>query len=98
MRQAAEKGNCVIVGRCADVVLKGRARCLRIFLHAPLEYRVQRLMRTEGFEEKKPAVVCVKPTVPAQPTTSTIQTAPGVQPGIIICVSIPLWEKLGLRN
>ena len=53
MRQAAEKGNCVIVGRCADVVLKGRARCLRIFLHAPLEYRVQRLMRTEGFEEKE---------------------------------------------
>lgn len=52
MRQAARKGNCVIVGRCADVVLKGQAHCLRIFLHAPLEYRVQRLMRTEGFDEK----------------------------------------------
>lgn len=53
MRQAAWKGNCVIVGHCADVVLKGQAHCLRIFLHAPLEYRVQRLMRTEGFDEKE---------------------------------------------
>lgn len=53
MRQAARKGDCVIVGRCADVVLKGQAKCLRVFLHAPLEYRVQRLMRTEGFEEKE---------------------------------------------
>lgn len=32
MRQAAEKGNCVIVGRCADVVLKGRlAACASSF-------------------------------------------------------------------
>lgn len=53
MRQAAREGDCVIVGRCADVVLKGQAKCLRVFLHAPLEYRVQRLMRTEGFEEKE---------------------------------------------
>lgn len=53
MRQAAGKGDCVIVGRCADVVLKGQVKCLRVFLHAPLEYRVQRLMRTEGFEEKE---------------------------------------------
>lgn len=53
MRQAAGKGDCVIVGRCADVVLKGQTKCLRVFLHAPLEYRVQRLMRTEGFEEKE---------------------------------------------
>ena len=53
MRQAARKGDCVVVGRCADVVLKGQAKCLRVFLHAPLEYRVQRLMRTEGFGEKE---------------------------------------------
>ena len=53
MRQAVQKGDCIIVGRCADVVLKGRAKCLRVFLHAPLEYRVKRLMRTEGFEEKE---------------------------------------------
>ncbi len=53
MRQAAKEGDCVIVGRCADVVLKGQAKCLRVFLHAPLEYRVQRLMCTEGFEEKE---------------------------------------------
>lgn len=53
MRQAAREGDCVIVGRCAGVVLQGQAKCLRVFLHAPLEYRVQRLMRTEGFEEKE---------------------------------------------
>ena len=53
MRQAVRNGDCVIVGRCADAVLSGQARCLRVFLHAPLEYRVKRLMETEGFSERE---------------------------------------------
>lgn len=43
IRQAAAEGPCVIVGRCADYLLHGRARCLNLFIHAPLEQRTQRV-------------------------------------------------------
>ena len=46
--QLAEKEPCVIVGRCADYILRNRPHCMRIFLHAPAEYRVKRIMRTEN--------------------------------------------------
>ena len=44
----ASKGNCVVIGRCADYILRNRPHCMRIFLHAPAEYRVKRIMRTEN--------------------------------------------------
>ena len=42
IRQIAEEGPCVIVGRCADYVLAGRENTINVFIHAPLEYRAQR--------------------------------------------------------
>ena len=42
IRQIAEEGPCVIVGRCADYVLRERKDLLNVFIHAPLEYRAQR--------------------------------------------------------
>ena len=42
IQQAAEKGPCVIVGRCADYVLRDRPDLFSVFIHAPLEYRVER--------------------------------------------------------
>lgn len=53
---AVEEKNCVIVGRCADAILKDYAGCLRIFLCAPLEFRIKRIMESEHLteaEEKK---------------------------------------------
>jgi cytidylate kinase len=41
IRKVAEEGSCVIVGRCADYVLREFDNCLRIFVHAPLEWRIQ---------------------------------------------------------
>ncbi len=43
IRSLAEQGPCVIVGRCADYVLRERADCLNIFIKAPLEKRVARI-------------------------------------------------------
>ena len=43
----ADKGPCVIVGRCGDYVLRGRNDVLRVFLHAPLEFR-RRRAQAEG--------------------------------------------------
>lgn len=42
IRQVAEEGPCVIVGRCADYVLRERRDLMNVFIHAPLELRIQR--------------------------------------------------------
>lgn len=42
IQSLAEKGPCVIVGRCADYVLRDDERLLSVFLHAPADYRRKR--------------------------------------------------------
>lgn len=41
IKELAAKGPCIIMGRCGDYVLRERANVLRVFLHAPLEYRIK---------------------------------------------------------
>lgn len=43
IRDIAAKGNCVIVGRCADYILREEHNCIRTFIHAPIEERVRRV-------------------------------------------------------
>ena len=52
--QLAEKGPCVIVGRNADYILKDRPDCLHAYIHAPTEYRADRIVRLYGESEKSP--------------------------------------------
>lgn len=40
----ARKGNCVIVGRCADWILRDDPHCLRVWLHASTQARIARIM------------------------------------------------------
>ena len=47
----AQKGKCVIVGRCADYILKNQKNCLRVFLKAPFESRIKRVMKREDMSE-----------------------------------------------
>ena len=54
IRHMAGKGNCVIVGRCADYVLGECANVVEtisVFIHADLDKRVQRAMRLYGLAE-----------------------------------------------
>lgn len=44
------KESCVIVGRCADYILRGKENVINIFVHAPLESRVARVR--DGYGEK----------------------------------------------
>ncbi|MBO5032093.1 MAG: cytidylate kinase-like family protein [Lachnospiraceae bacterium] len=44
----AERGNCVIVGRGADDILRERDDVFSIFIHAGMEYRIERVRRHEG--------------------------------------------------
>ena len=59
IRMIAEKGNCIIVGRCADYVLRDFPNCINLFLHAPLEARVERVMARDKISEKE-AMAIVK--------------------------------------
>ena len=40
IRDMAEKDSCVIIGRCADYILRGRKDMLSVFIHAPMELRI----------------------------------------------------------
>lgn len=52
IRRLADQGNCVILGRCADYFLRDRQDCLKVYLHAPEDYRVKRIMNTENLSEE----------------------------------------------
>ena len=52
--QLAEKGPCVIVGRCADYILREREDCLHVFIHAGEKARAERIVRVYGESEKSP--------------------------------------------
>ena len=50
----AEKGNCVIVGRCADYILQDREDRLNVFIHASMEKRAERIVKLYGETDKSP--------------------------------------------
>ena len=45
IRNLVKKGPCVIVGRCADFVLKGRKNVIKVFIYADLDERKQRIKK-----------------------------------------------------
>ena len=53
IEELAQKGNCVIVGRCSDYILRNRTDCLKIYFSAPLESRVKRVMKRLELSEKE---------------------------------------------
>lgn len=54
IEELAEQGNCVIVGRCADYVLRDRKDCLHVFIHADMESRARHIVERYGHTEKSP--------------------------------------------
>ena len=47
IRNLAEKGSCVIVGRCADYILRDNPDCLSFFIHNNKENRIQRIIESQ---------------------------------------------------
>lgn len=54
------KKPCVIVGRCADYILKDLKKCINIFIHADIEYRMDRAKRIHDIPENKVEAVVRK--------------------------------------
>ena len=51
IRSIAESGDAVIIGRCADYILRDM-HCLNVFVCAPMEYRIKRLVENEGLSHE----------------------------------------------
>ena len=52
--ELAEKGPCVIVGRCADYILRDKAECLKVFIYASPEKRAERIVNESGETDISP--------------------------------------------
>ncbi len=50
IKQLAEEGPCVILGRCGDYVLRERADVLRVFVHAAPEFRLRYARNSPNFD------------------------------------------------
>ena len=56
IKDLASKGGCVIVGRCADYILRENPDLLRVFVYAPMEERIRREHLEDIREEKRTMV------------------------------------------
>lgn len=53
IKELAEKGPCIIIGRCADYVLAENPNLVKIFIYGSLESRAKRIAEREGITEAK---------------------------------------------
>ena len=58
IKELADKGPCVIVGRCADYILREREDCLNVFIFADNESKIERAQKYFNItREEAPAVL-----------------------------------------
>ena len=55
IRKLAERGSCVIVGRCADFVLRDNPNLINVFICADKEDRIKRIAQRYDLSERKAA-------------------------------------------
>ncbi len=60
IKRLASEGSCVIVGRCADYILRDMDNVVNVFIHADLKNRVERAIRVYEVPENKAEDVCLK--------------------------------------
>ncbi|MBR4889165.1 MAG: cytidylate kinase-like family protein [Clostridia bacterium] len=55
IRDAANKGPCVIVGRCSNYILREYPNIFKVFIHAKKEDRVKHAIEVDGIDANKAA-------------------------------------------
>ena len=60
IRKVADEGPCVIVGRCADYVLKERDNIVNLFVKASMKFRIDRVISEYGEAPDKAADIILK--------------------------------------
>ena len=70
--ELAEKGPCVIVGRCADYILQDKADCLKVFIHADMAFRATASWRSTASGSSPRRSACgIRPSAGRRITAST---------------------------
>ena len=94
IKQLAEEGPCVILGRCGDYVLRERKDVLRVFVYAPKEWRLEYAKTTPWSRPRTPRASrkrSKRPTATVLPTTTTTPRTAGAMPTTMIWPSTPPW-------
>lgn len=60
IRKLSDNGSCVIVGRCADYILRNDKYTVPVFIHASEQDRLNRAVHTYGVDEKDAKDVMIK--------------------------------------
>lgn len=60
IRNVAEEGPCVIVGKCADYILREQENVVNLFIRASLDFRIRRAVEVEGISQEKSAETVMK--------------------------------------
>ena len=60
IRHLAEEGPCVIIGRCADYALADNPNHLSIFIHAPMDARVDRVAKRQKVSPEEARKIIIK--------------------------------------
>lgn len=60
IRKVAEEGPCVIVGRCADYVLREKENVVNLFIKASMNFRLERVIKEYGEDPNKAADIILK--------------------------------------
>lgn len=60
IKDLAAKEDCIIVGRCANDILKGHEGCRSVFIHAPLEKRIGTIMERASIDEREASLLVKK--------------------------------------
>ena len=85
IQSLAEQGPCVIVGRSADYVLRDNPRTVNLFVHAPMDACIDRIIRREPNLSREKAKARAERLTDSGPTTTIFtQTRHGEQQTAII--------------
>ncbi|MBQ4347903.1 MAG: cytidylate kinase-like family protein [Firmicutes bacterium] len=60
IRSIADRGGCVIIGRCADYALEDYKNCLNVFIHANMPFKVERAVKYYDVARDKAESVITK--------------------------------------
>lgn len=59
LKDYAEKGSCILVGRCSDFVLRNHPNAIHIFIYAPLEDRVRNCVESLNMSGAAGRKMCI---------------------------------------
>ena len=83
IRQLAEEGSCVLIGRCADHVLKEMPGVVRVFVHAPADFCLREAMKVNSQPENEVVKLIAETDTTELVIISTIPEKNGRMPCMI---------------